>query len=1396
MSNFDVSPIGSSNGDNNPFQLPFEKSPDALFLLESGTIVDCNLAAVAMLKGNSKDQLLAQRFWNILPPAIVDGRDSQQELEELLSQAEAQGASRFELDLVRLDGEEFSAEISTTTLSYNERPVLHLVLRDITEKKRLEAQHNAIESSSRALFDLSNDAILVIDVESGAILEANPKACEHYGVTSEDLKEKGLEALLSGRSVLSGSNVRESIRQAAEGEPQTFEWIVRDQTGTPMWVEVNLQRTSIAGKSGILWTSQDISQRKRLEAILRRRSSQGKRFQAALVGLAKIEKTDLQAVLQRVTEVDARAMGIERVSVWFFDEVGTKIICQDLYQASSQTHSQGFTLKAEDYPRYFLALHEQRAIAATDALTDPITAEFKRSYLEPLGITSMLDVPIWRRGQMVGIVCHEHIGDAREWPIEEQDFAASIADMVSLALEASDRKRTEDALRLSEARFRTMFEQFPLSVQILSPEGETLEVNRAWSEMFGLKLSDMAGINMLGDPQLKEQGIVNYFERGFAGEATLIPEVLFDPARSVPPEMQGALSLRPPFWVQAFVCPVKDESGQINEVILTHQNVTERKQAEEALQKAHAELKRAHEELEKRVQSRTHELAEANAALQNENAERLRAEAELRHKTSELEAVFEASPDLYFQLDLDGRIVAYHAARSSGLYVPPEVFLGNRMQDVLPPDIGTKVATTLAQVIETGKPASMEYQLPLPDKMGSFEARLMPLVDERVIAIVRDITERKETETALQRSERHFRSLIENALDVIIVLDPHGKIRYGSPSIERVLGFTPQELTGSKASDAVHPDDVERMLEMWRPIVAQAGTTHVGEFRYRHLDGSWRVLECIGTTLSAMSNEEGIVINARDVTERKSAEATLRQSEALKASILEAALDAIITIDHKNRIIEFNPVAEATFGHRRSDVIGRELSSLIVPPEFREAHLAGISHYLKTGEGPVLRKRIEVTGMRAGGERFPMELAVTPIDNLGQPMFTSYIRDISERKAGEEALRLAIEEAEVARETAETANRAKSEFLSRMSHELRTPMNSILGFAQVLARKVAPEQRKSVDHILKAGRHLLDLINEVLDIARIEANKMQLSPEPVRVSHIVGETLNLIQPLAAQRGCTIVDDISGLDDYYVLADRQRLTQVLLNIVSNAIKYNNDTGCVTLNCHTVEGNRLRIEIVDTGPGLSPEQMERIFNPFDRLGAEQSGIEGTGLGLALSKGLVEVMGGKMGVLSTIGEGCTFWIELSLVESPQQRLARTREGFLPLPEPILAGKTSTVLYIEDNLANLSLIEEILADRKEITLLSSLQGQMGLDLAWEHRPDVILLDLHLPDISGDEVLERLRRDSRTRTVPVIVISADATASHIKAILENGAQAYLTKPLDVDEFLAKLDELLEDGGD
>ncbi len=410
-------------------------------------------------------------------------------------------------------------------------------------------------------------------------------------------------------------------------------------------------------------------------------------------------------------------------------------------------------------------------------------------------------------------------------------------------------------------------------------------------------------------------------------------------------------------------------------------------------------------------------------------------------------------------------------------------------------------------------------------------------------------------------------------------------------------------------------------------------------------------------------------------------------------------------------------------------------------------------------------------------------------------------REINERKQTEVALHKAKEEAE-------RANSAKSEFLSRMSHELRTPMNAILGFAQLLELdNLTANQREGVTHILKGGRHLLALINEVLDIARIESGRLSLSPEPVRVSEVLQETLDLVKPLAAEKGVLL----SGADlascNYYVQADRQRLRQVFLNLLSNAVKYNRPGGTVSLGCAEVSGvpesvsgepaqqtalNRLRLVVVDTGQGIARERFDRLFSPFDRLGAENTAVEGTGLGLALSKRLVEAMGGSLTVDSVVGQGSIFAVELNLVEGPSERHARLTETASAVP----ARPTNEriVLYIEDNLSNLKLIRQVLAKRPAIRLEAAMQGGLGLNAARELLPEAILLDINLPDMEGYEVLAKLRGDPRTAGIPVIMISADAMQTQIDRLLKAGARAYLTKPIDVAKFLEVLDDTLADG--
>jgi CheY-like chemotaxis protein/two-component sensor histidine kinase len=356
-----------------------------------------------------------------------------------------------------------------------------------------------------------------------------------------------------------------------------------------------------------------------------------------------------------------------------------------------------------------------------------------------------------------------------------------------------------------------------------------------------------------------------------------------------------------------------------------------------------------------------------------------------------------------------------------------------------------------------------------------------------------------------------------------------------------------------------------------------------------------------------------------------------------------------------------------------------------------------------------------------------------------------------------------------------------------MSHELRTPMNSILGFGQLLARgELRPDQEKAVGHILKAGRHLLNLINEVLDISRIEANQQQLSLEPVHLGTVLDEALALIRPLAAQRGCTLKEP-AGAGDLYVRADRQRLVQVLLNLLSNAVKYNRPDGSVAVSVQAKRDGTCSVAVRDTGPGIPTERLGELFVPFARLGAEQTDVEGTGLGLALSQRLVEAMGGTIEVESVPGEGSTFRVELRSAADPLRTIGPTR----PAPAESVGAAAATILNIEDNLANLTLVESILAARPQYRLLSSLQGRMGLDLAWEHQPDLILLDLHLPDLPGSEVLRQLREDPRTAATPVVVISADATPRRIQQLRSAGCTEYLTKPLDVDEFLQAVDGAL-----
>jgi len=529
-------------------------------------------------------------------------------------------------------------------------------------------------------------------------------------------------------------------------------------------------------------------------------------------------------------------------------------------------------------------------------------------------------------------------------------------------------------------------------------------------------------------------------------------------------------------------------------------------------------------------------------------------------------------------------------------------------------------------------------------------------------------------------------------------------------------------------------------------------------------------------------------------------QAALLKTGALQNAILTSANFSIIATDEKGIIQLFNVGAERMLGYRAAEVVNRIRPSDIHDPEEVMARAQALSVELDTTITPGfealafkasrgIEDIYELTYICKDGSRFPAIVSITALrddydDIIGYLLIGT---DNSVRKQVELELHKAMS-------IAEKANLAKSDFLSSMSHELRTPLGAILGFAQLMESgtpQPTPSQKRSIDQILKAGWYLLELINEVLDLALIESGKLSLSPEPVSLADVMLECQTMIEPQAQQRGIRV--SFPRLEvPYLVEADRTRVKQILINLLSNAIKYNRADGSVVVACAVSAPGRVRIQVQDTGEGLSPEDIAQLFQPFNRLGRAAITEEGTGIGLVVCKRLVELMGGVIGVESTVGKGSAFWIELNLATGMHHACRNTAvEGSiheLPQAPPNLR----TLLYVEDNPANLMLVEDLVARRSDIRLLTARDGNRGIEIARAELPDVILMDINLPGISGIQALKVLAQDPVTARIPVVALSANAVPRDIARGMEAGFFRYLTKPIKVNEFMDTLDVALK----
>jgi PAS domain S-box-containing protein len=619
---------------------------------------------------------------------------------------------------------------------------------------------------------------------------------------------------------------------------------------------------------------------------------------------------------------------------------------------------------------------------------------------------------------------------------------------------------------------------------------------------------------------------------------------------------------------------------------------------------------------------------------------------------------------------------------------------------------------------------------------------------------------------------------LEHAPSGVAVLGDGGHVAWVNHRMAHLLRRDPEDLEGTSIVELMHPDDVvagELDLDGMRI----GRVRDLGRKRLARLDGTY---VWTGMALSPYRIDDGdgppdgIVASVFDLTELVYAEEQL-------GSVVAGLSDPVVMVDGSGRVAAANPAAQRLLGDLGPELVGMDLAR--APWDLLDESGEPIDvtdspemTALATGE-----RAFATVGLRVGDEIRWIEVAAHPLERSGQRWVAATYNDVSERLRIEAALK-----------QAEAADRAKSDFLSRMSHELRTPLNAVLGFAQLLQiDELAPNQQEAVDQILRAGHHLLGLLNEVLDLERITSGRLDVYLQPISAMPVVQEAVELAQPLAVASGIAI--DVRSMRDgaVHVLGDDQRLRQVLLNLITNAIKFNRPHGRVTVTVHVVH-DAFVIRVADTGPGIAPDDFDRIFTPFERLDADRRGIDGAGVGLALAKQLTEAMGGAIGVESSPGEGSTFFLVLR-VSDPDARVEEPPPPVAPEVLAELLRRTDPtprrILYIEDNEQSRTLMERITAAHGGLELTTASTAGEGLATARATSPDAILLDLHLPDGSGDDVMASLQEDPSTRGTPVIVLTADATPKRRARLTESGAVAYLTKPVDLSELFAALEVAL-----
>ena len=789
-----------------------------------------------------------------------------------------------------------------------------------------------------------------------------------------------------------------------------------------------------------------------------------------------------------------------------------------------------------------------------------------------------------------------------------------------------------------------------------------------------------------------------------------------------------------------------------------------------------------------------------------------------------LERIFDNTHTLIACLDTSFNFIHVNQAYLDADNKSLTEVLGKNHFDLYPNDENQKI---FQQVLDTGEiyyanARAFQYGRNPERGITHWNWSLQPIKeDNKVIALLLvlvDVTEQISAQEALIRNEEamnsaqaisHFGSWDWNILT--------GELGW-SDEIYRILGYEPQSFQATYESfvESIHPDDREAVTLAVSACVEDASVAYDIEHRLVRADGEILHIHEKGEVYRDGDGQPIRMLGvAHDVTEQKHSEEALRSSIELNKTIIANSPVGMAIYEKTGRCIAANQSIANMIGATLEEVLKQNYHEI---QSWKKSGLYGVAQEVLAKN---TTERQEFTVNTSFGKEVSIEVYVSRFENKGKPHLLLMLNDITERRQimdeltqhklnletlvsdrtqelqdalqqikqeNDERKRIELSLIQ-AKNDAELANSLKSEFLGRMSHELRTPMNAILGFSQLLETEGLDEtQADFVKEISSAGRHLLELINEVLDLSKIESGKFEVNIEYMPLGEIVLESLSMVHPMAAEKNIIIENLIDPASEILLQADRLRCKEVLVNLLSNAVKYNHPRGRVTVNSQMTGEGVIRINVTDNGPGISPEQQQLVFEPFNRLGSEYTEIEGTGIGLTIAHQLMQKMDGKIGVHSTPGEGSTFWLEFAVAEGTgnfEPSMNQLTEPAAPL------SSNQTVLYVEDNQANQRLVQQIFSRLENVELYSCANAEIGIELAKAKQPDLILLDINLPGMDGYEALSRLRNIPVTRDIPVFAISAAAMPRDIQRGIAAGFKCYITKPLQVADLLESIRDVL-----